>query len=160
MSLDVYLVRPESTPELDSLTHKIFVREGGTVREVSQKEWDERYPGREPYMLRGVTKTTEIYSANITHNLVPMAKEVGLHVPLWRPEELDDLPNGDLGIVLARDLIKPIRDGLEALLADRERLLEFNPTNGWGNYDLLVSFTADYLAACETNPDCRVEVSR
>ena len=33
-------------------------------------------------------RPTEVYSANITHNLGLMAEEAGIYQPLWRPEEL------------------------------------------------------------------------
>ena len=44
-------------------------------------------------------ETEELYSANATHNLVPMAEEAGIYKQLWKPEEI--------GISKAGQLIKP-----------------------------------------------------
>lgn len=101
--------------------------------------------------LRAV-RPTEVYSANITHNLGRMAEEVGLYEVLWRPEEL--------GFTKASELIEPLRIGLANLLAKRVECEKLNPENGWGNYGGLINFTRNYLAACEDNPDATVEVSR
>ncbi len=97
-------------------------------------------------------RPTQIYSANITHNLGKMADEAGIYKHLWRPDEL--------GITKAAELIEPLRDGLRRLIDERDRLREFNPENGWGSYEGLVSFVREYLAACEDNPDATVEISR
>lgn len=62
--------------------------------------------------------------------------------------------------VKARDLIEQLRAGLDRLRADPQRFKEYNPKNGWGDYEGLVRFTANYLAACEEHPDAVVRVSR
>lgn len=152
MSLDVYLVSADETPELDSIAEKIFIREDGQTKEISREEWDERNPGREPMTVKTGTQSNWVYSANITHNLAAMAQEVDLYTPLWRPEEI--------GITQAWQLVRPLTEGLKRLLAEQERLQAFNPSNGWGNYELLLAFAKDYLAACEKNPTCRVETWR
>jgi hypothetical protein len=41
-----------------------------------------------------------------------------------------------------------------------ERYKEFNPENGWGNYEVLVGFVSKYLDACYEYPDSDVEVWR
>ena len=96
--------------------------------------------------------TTEVYEANITHNLVPMAKEVGIYKHLWRPEEL--------GIVKASELIEPLTEGLKKLHAEPERLKCFEPENKWGRYENLVDFVKFYLAACKDYPNATISVSR
>src|SRR3990172_2778745 len=63
-------------------------------------------------MSLDVTLRTELYSANITHNLGKMAKEAGIYEHLWRPDEL--------GIWNAGELILPLADGLAKLKADPE----------------------------------------
>jgi hypothetical protein len=93
-----------------------------------------------------------LFSANITHNLGKMAAQVDLYEVLWRPEELD--------IETATQLVEPLRVGLQRLLAERDALEQFNPENGWGNYDGLVRFTAGYLAACEEHPSAKVSTWR
>ena len=99
-----------------------------------------------------VTKPTEIYSANITHNLNKMANEAGIYNHLWRPDEL--------GINEAGELIEPLRSGLELLKSSPERFKAYDAPNGWGRYEHLVQFVADYLAACEKTPGATVLVSR
>ena len=149
MSLDVYLELP-GEPEMTGATERIFVRRDGANVEVTRAEWNEMHPDREPVTAVMEMDTSRVFEANITHNMSRMAGECGLYEPLWRPEEI--------GVTHAAQLIEPLRDGLAILNSDYERLLEFNPTNGWGSYELLVEFTANYLAACERWPEAEVSV--
>lgn len=95
---------------------------------------------------------TEVYWANITHNLWRMAKEAGIYECLWRPEEF--------GISQAHELVEPLREGLALLKSDPARFKKFDSPNGWGLYENFVPFVEQYLAACEQYPDARIEVSR
>lgn len=97
-------------------------------------------------------RPTEVFTKDITHNLGQMAKAADLYEALWRPEEVD--------ITHARQLVGQLKIGLERLLADPDHFKLFNPSNGWGDYEGLVSFIKAYLKACEENPDATVEVSR
>jgi hypothetical protein len=97
-------------------------------------------------------RETTIYDRNITHNLNKMADEAGIYKHLWRPEEIE--------ITKADQLIAPLREGLALLLSDPERFKKFDPENKWGDYDGLVDFVREYLAACEENPNASVSVSR
>lgn len=94
----------------------------------------------------------EIYSDNITHNLTTMAREVDLYECLWRPEEL--------GITKAHEMIPRLKVGLARLIDEKERLQQFNPANGWGNYVGLVTFVRDLLRSCEQYPDAEVSACR
>lgn len=98
------------------------------------------------------TRPTEVFTANITHNLSNMADAAGIYKHLWRPEEL--------GIEKAGNLIATLRDGLAILRGDPDRFIKLNPPNGWGSYEVLVQFVERYLAACEANPDATVHASR
>jgi hypothetical protein len=147
MSLDVYLTLPGARPTGD----RIFIRENGANREISRAEWDARFPDREPVVMTSVD-SADVYSANITGNLSKMAAEAGLYQALWEPHLF--------GIFTAQQLITPLRDGLALLRRDPERFKPFNPENGWGNYEGLVQFIADYLAACEQHPTAKVSVWR
>lgn len=98
------------------------------------------------------TKPTEVYWRNITHNLTGMAQKAGIYKHLWRPEEI--------GITHAKQLIKPLTRGLTKLRKAPDCFKKFNPDNGWGSYEALVSFVEAYLAACIKNPDAEVRVSR
>lgn len=94
----------------------------------------------------------DVFWRNITHNVGPMAREAGVYLACWRPEEIN--------VTYARDLIAPLREGLARLEAEPERFKQYNPSNGWGSYDGLVAFVRAYLKACECWPDAKVEVSR
>lgn len=148
MSLDVYLTLPGVQR---TNGERIFVREDGQTKEITRAEWEERCPGREPIVVSD-SGGDEVYSANITHNLNSMAAEAGIYKALWRPEEI--------GITHAEQLIAPLRAGLSLLKSDPERFRKFNPENGWGTYEALVQFAADYLVACEEYPTATVSVWR
>ena len=99
-----------------------------------------------------VVKETEVFEANITHNLGGMAGAAGLYDILWKPKET--------GIETATDLIQPLRDGLAILKSDPHKFKQMNPENGWGSYDGLVRFCESYLRACENNPHAKVKAYR
>ena len=95
---------------------------------------------------------TEIFSANYTHNAGKMASAAGIYQAVWRPEEL--------GIILAGQLIAPLRKGIEKMESDPDKFKKLNPENGWGSYDSFLPWLKEYLAACEENPSAEVSVSR
>lgn len=97
-------------------------------------------------------RPTEVYTANITHNLNKMADAAGIYKYLWRPDEL--------GIKKAQELIGPLTDGLADLKARPEFFKQFNAPNGWGMYEHFVPFVEKYLAACKENPDADIQISR
>lgn len=99
-----------------------------------------------------VTQPVEVYTANITHNLIEMAEEAGLYIALWRPEEM--------GWTKASELIEPLQAGLVLLKSDQDRFEKYNSPNGWGTFAGFVRFVENYLAACEKYPDAKIEVSR
>lgn len=94
--------------------------------------------------------TTEVFSANITHNLNTMAELAGLYEHLWHPEVTTN----------ASELIKPLAEGLIELISDPDKYRKLNPANGWGKYEDLVNFVTKYLGACVRYPDSKVNVSR
>lgn len=147
MSLDVYL-------NIDGYVEtqpKIHIREGGRVKAISVDEWNERNPDKPAAQLPSY-ETTEVFSANITHNLREMAMEAGIYKELWRPEEL--------GFTIAKQLIGPLSAGLTVLKSDPERFRKFNPENAWGDYEGLVLFVEEYLEACKTWPEARISTWR
>lgn len=95
---------------------------------------------------------TQVYSANITHNLGAMAEAAGIYQHLWRPEEI--------GITKARQLIEPLKQGLERLKSEPEKFEKYNSPNGWGMYEHFVPFVENYLKACEEFPDSEVSANR
>lgn len=97
-------------------------------------------------------RPTEVFSANITHNLTQMAHEAGIYKACWRPHEI--------GITKAGQLIEPLRAAISQMKADPDRFREFDSRNGWGTYENFLPWLERYLAACEENPDALVSVSR
>ena len=148
MSLDVSLKYVESVVKSGS---GVFIKENGKNIELTIEQIKERFPESE-VITEEEFETNTVFEYNITHNLVPMAKAADIYMELWRPEEI--------GITKARDLINPLTDGLHRLKNNPERYKEFNPKNGWGDYEVLVGFVSRYLDACYEYPDSDVEVSR
>lgn len=105
-----------------------------------------------------VTQPTSVYSANITHNLGKMASEVKLdggltlYDVLWRPDEH--------GMVFAKDISELLDEGFNILLSDPEKFKQYNPENGWGEYDGLVNFVYSYRNACWDTPNAELRISR
>ena len=147
MSLDVYLEDDETQPE----RWAIFIRDDGQTKEITLEEWNRRFPGMQP-SLAHVGGATDVYSTNITHNLNTMAEAAKLYSALWRPETI--------GISKAGQLIKLLTSGLAELRADPDKYKTYNPSNGWGDYDVFVRFVEQYLEACKKNPEANVRVSR
>lgn len=146
MSLDVYLT--DGSPTL--VGSGIFIREDGSTREISRAEWDAKFPGTDPVVAE--VERREWWTGNITHNLNTMAQAAGIYKELWRPDEN--------GIERAEQLIEPLTAGLKRLQANPATFRALNPPNGWGTYEGLVQFVADYLDACKANPSCAVSVWR
>jgi hypothetical protein len=93
-----------------------------------------------------------ILDINITHNLNKMADAAGIYKALWRPDEI--------GITKASQCIEPLKAGLIELVTNKRKYEEFNPPNGWGSYEGLVSFVTNVLTACCEYPDSDVRVWR
>jgi len=151
MSLDIYLESDE--PARSKSGPRIFIRDGGSTREISREEWDQRFPGREPVTFESDDEETKtLYHANITHNLNKMAERAGFYKALWRPDEN--------GIERARELIAPLLLGIERLRSDPEHYRTLNAENGWGTYDDFVPWLESLIAACTEHPEARVRVWR
>jgi len=151
MSLDVYL-ELDSKQEIEQGSG-IFVRENGQTKEITHKEWDEHFPDRTPIQVYVDDEDSfEVFHRNITHNLARMASEAGIYKELWRPDEI--------GIEKAEQLIKPLIDGLAHLQSEPEYFKQFNPENGWGDYEGLMNFVAQYIEACQKYPEAKVRIWR
>lgn len=146
MSLDVYLKQDISgaVKEWEAKKAKSLSATGSMIDliPIIEEYYNDRKPDNEEVL----------YSNNITHNLGEMANSVGIYEYLWRPDEK--------GAYQAHDLIRPLQLGLKELKKDPEKYKKFNPANGWGKYENLLSFTQSYLAACIENPDAIIEISR
>lgn len=148
MSLDVYLQEQDATLAQSPL-HAIPIRDHGQIRYITQDEWDKRFPGVEPWSVSHDPIT--LYWANITHNLGMMAAEAGIYNELWHPE--------NVGISTAHELIDPLMEGLSRLAKNPDHYKQFNPSNGWGDYEGLVKFIRDYIEACHKYPNASVRTS-
>lgn len=97
------------------------------------------------------TNQTTLFDVNITHNLNKMAAVAGLYYPLWHPEEIG---------TKAGELIPALKTGIDALILKADICKELAPSNGWGDYDLLLRVANEYLDACIKNPQATIYVSR
>lgn len=97
-------------------------------------------------------KKAYVFDANITHNLTEMADKIGIYECVWRPEEK--------GIIYAKELIKPLVDGLVEMRANKEYYGTFDSPNGYGTYDDFLIWIENYLEKCMEYPNAFVEVSR
>lgn len=97
-------------------------------------------------------RSDRVFSRNITHNLVPMAKAAGIYDAVWRPDEI--------GITTAKQVAQACRDGFGDLFSNPKKYHTYDPENGWGDYDDLVRFMSVYLSACAKWPDALVEALR
>ena len=101
---------------------------------------------------------TEVYTANITHNLGSMAKSV-LCFGVENHEKVKYITLYDIlwhGSGQSAKVIAPMLVvGLQELGLDNSDYdwTQFNPGNGWGDYDLLVLFTENLLEACRMYPE-------
>jgi hypothetical protein len=94
----------------------------------------------------------ELFSSNITHNLGRMAKVAGIYEALWRPEEIN--------ITEAKQLLQPLKEGLNLMKADPDRFKAFDSPNGWGTYEHFLPWVQEYFNACVEFPDAEVSASR
>lgn len=89
---------------------------------------------------------------NITHNLNKMADKAGIYNVLWRPEEI--------GVLYAKDMVPILEEGLSKLKSNPEKFKKYNPENGWGSYDGLISFSERVLKFCIEHPNMKVSAYR
>lgn len=90
-------------------------------------------------------KPTDVYSANITHNLGKMAREAGIYDALWRSEKFQT----------AAELIPILRAGIATMEDEPERFKPLNASNGWGAYDQFLPWVRGVLSACIENPNAK-----
>ena len=95
---------------------------------------------------------SEVYDANITHNLNTMAKEAGIYEALWNPIENEWF--------IADDIIDILQNGLAILKAKPDYYKSFNSPNGWGTYKYFVPFVEKYLNACIKYPDAKISIDK
>lgn len=174
MSLDVYIKRKRDAQELRdrrSLLQKFKVLQTDLDNilydfpEYTQDSEDVKAVGNHIACI-----ITDLFdgdyitedSLNITHNLSKMAFNVSenFYKALWRPHELLGFEEG--ADVPSESLIPILENGLSDLKSNPGKYKAFNPENGWGSYEILVSFVERYLAMLNryTSKGYVVNVSR
>ena len=88
----------------------------------------------------------------LTHNLGKMADKANLYYAMWRPEEIN--------ATHAIDIVDILENGVMYMIRNKDELEEFNPVNGWGDYDGLLKCAISYYQACLKYPEAVIEVSR
>ena len=158
MSLDLHIISPE--PVIKHGTG-VYIRENGQTLELkTMEEVQAHFPDKDLSQICEFDYEDEdFWHGNITHNMGKMAREVpvegtnlSLYDLLWHPEDQGFNSAGAPGYRVY------VLKGYIYLRAHREELLPLNPDNGWGNYDLLLSFTEDFLVhLIRAGDDFRVE---
>ena len=90
-----------------------------------------------------------LYDGNITHNLVPMARKLGIYEYVWRPEENN--------IHAAHCLIMPVYSAINRL---RKKPEKYNADNDWGTVPQLLKFLEGLLEACKMYPKAKIYIWR
>lgn len=93
----------------------------------------------------------EAFHSNITHNVAQMAREADVYLALWHPKEN--------GFKKARSIISILEKGMKRLINDPNYFKQYNPTNGWGSYESLISIIEDVLNACLKYPNADIYTS-
>ena len=94
---------------------------------------------------------SEVFSANITHNLGKMAGRCGLYNVLWHPEWER--------FEKAGEIVERLMDGLALLKANEAFFRRFDSPNGWGKYEHFISFVEEVAKACHENRGATIRVS-
>jgi hypothetical protein len=89
-----------------------------------------------------------VFEATLTHNLIDMAVEAELYEAIWEPFSFCHQRAGNI--------TDDLEYGLRQLLVRPEHFKTFNPKNGWGTYENLVSFVQRYLEACKKYPKAEI----
>ena len=154
MSLDFYLINEE--PIVKQSGTGVFVRKDGKNVELTKKEVLEIWPDAEFREVESF-ETKEVFHGNITHNLMLMAskvtsKHLNLYDVLWNPDKY----NITQAIILAEYLY----EAMKFMIINKEDLLQYNPENGWGDYETLLSFIEDIYRACKEYPNSTIEIDK
>jgi hypothetical protein len=127
----------------------IFIRENGMTVEISESEWNEKFPRQEPARLNKISQGY-VWDGNVTGNLSRMAQEAGVYSCLW-----------DLAYETAKpkNLVPVLEAGIKKLKDNPEFFEQFNPPNGWGTYEGFVVFLMNYKEACEMYPEAEIYIN-
>jgi len=149
MSLDISLII-RKTKEVK--VFGCYYRIDGERCYTEIDEWNRLNPDN-PLPSTGIIDDTDyVFEANITHNLGEMALAAGIYHEVWAPDEV--------GIKFAKDLIAPLKAGIEKMVADPEAFKKFDARNNWGTYAQFLPWLRKYLQACINSPNAEICVSQ
>lgn len=61
---------------------------------------------------------------------------------------------------LAGEVLADLQKGLSHMRRNRSMYEALAPENGWGDYETALNFLVIVVAACDTNPDAEIWVSK
>lgn len=107
---------------------------------------------------------TEVYEANITHNLGKTASKVICFSIQLKSNWIKEITLYDIlwhGSGQSAKVIAPMLEvGLKELKENEVELCEYIPENGWGSYAGLIKFTQELLFACKEFPETTLWCNR
>jgi len=92
---------------------------------------------------------TDVFDANITHNLSKMWSEAGCYKALYQSE-------GKTAQEVLPDLLKALDD----MERRPEYFRQFDAHNGWGTYEHALPWLRKLVDACNEYPDATIRVSK
>lgn len=98
-----------------------------------------------------VYQLVPLVELNITHNLAPMAKALGIYTYLWHPEKKN--------LVFAHELTNIIDDAIIEMKSNPDKYKTYDSANGWGVYDDFLNFLEKLRIASIQFPDSRIQIS-
>jgi len=165
MSLDLYL---KCTHPVKHRSTGLFARRNGEMRELETiEEVKEHFPYADVSDIRVYEyEDNTVLRINLTHNLIDMAKQVPIagrggeettltaYNLLWHPETNPLLANEtmhtvdedgmewDVGITrLSPEFFRQLVVAYQYMETHPDELSIYNPSNGWGSYQLLLNAT-------------------
>ena len=85
---------------------------------------------------------------HITHNLVPIAKAVGVYEALWRPESA--------GYTKAKDVLPIMKEALRQLRERAKELKALEPPKGYGSMEDLRQDLQALIVVAEEYPEADI----
>lgn len=86
--------------------------------------------------------TDEVFSRNMTNNVMSMAREAGIVDCIWMDNKTP-----------AKDILPIIEAGLSDMISNPDKYAKFNASNGWGTYDQFIPWLKDYVYHLREYPD-------
>lgn len=90
----------------------------------------------------------DIFSANYTHNVIPMWKEAGVFEVLYESQGRK-----------ARDIVETLKKGVDHMRDNPAIFINLNPKNGWGSYETALPWLQNLVEQCLKNPDAEIHIS-